>query len=317
MLDLTVIVCTRNRAKSLAKFLDSATALHTPEGLNWEFIIVDNGSSDNTMEVVASFADRLPIRCVREETPGLSNARNCGVREAQGAYICWTDDDVILDTEWLVSYAESFRKHPEAVIFGGRVIPVLEAPTPTWFKNAMAVWPLNSITATRDFGDEEIPLDFKKGLNPWGANFAVRTAEQKQHLYNPQLGVAPTHKRTGEEVDVMYKMVQKGASGWWVPGSKVLHQIPLKRQSLAYIYEYCYQAGETFAFIRAHYPSDNHYFINGTPPDYSLSRFRFYRRALMKGFCYILATLIRTNQRFYYLGKFAYYWGAASYKNMK
>lgn len=310
---ISMIICTRNRANQLRQVLDSVSNMHIPPGLRWEFLVIDNGSTDNTADVVASFADRLPIRCVREDVPGLSNARNRGVSEANGTYICWTDDDVILDPNWLAAYVDAFEKHPEAVIFGGRVIPVLEGPTPAWFQRSMHIWPLSSITATRDFGDAELALDFKKGINPWGANFAVRTAEQKKYRYNPHLGVAPTHKRTGEEVDVMYKMVQAGASGWWVPGSKVLHQIPLKRQSLAYIYEYCYQAGETFAFVQAHAPGNNHYYVNGTPPDTSLSRLRLYRRALVKALTYGVKTLFGAEDRFFYLGQFAYYWGAASY----
>lgn len=311
---ISMIICTRNRANQLRQVLESASKMLIPQGLDWEFLVVDNGSMDNTAEVVASFAGRLPIRCVRENVPGLSNARNRGVQEARGKYICWTDDDVILDNQWLAAYVDSFNKHPEAVIFGGRVIPVLEEPIPAWFRGAMDIWPLSSITATRDFGDAEIPLDFKRGINPWGANFAVRTQEQKQYLYNPQLGVAPTHKRTGEEVDVMYKMLQAGATGWWVPGTKVLHQIPLKRQSLSYIYEYCYQAGETFAFVQANYPGNNHYYVNGTPPDCSLSRLRLYRRAFFKAIKYAVKTLLGAKDRFFYLGQFAYYWGAASYK---
>lgn len=313
-MDITVIICTRNRASQLREVLNSAAAMKVPQGLQWEMIVVDNGSTDNTPDVVKEFIDRLPIFTVSEITPGLSNARNCGVRAAKGAYICWTDDDVIIDENWLNAYSEAFKRHPEGIIFGGRIIPVLDQPTPSWFESAMAIWPLSSIVAARDFGNADLPLDFKSGINPWGASFAVRAKEQKQHLYNPELGVSPTHKRTGEEVDVMYKMVKAGASGWWVPEAKVFHKIPLKRQSLSYIYEYCYQAGETFQYVRKHYPDDNHYLINGIPPDYKLTRLRLYRRSFSKLLSCIFAYIRFSPKRFYYFGLFAYYLGAASLK---
>jgi len=105
---VSVVVCTRNRADQLGEFLQSAAGLTVPPGLAWELIIVDNGSSDHTAEVVESFASQIPVRCVREDKAGLSNARNRGVDEAKGDYICWTDDDVKLDPKWLSAYVAAF-----------------------------------------------------------------------------------------------------------------------------------------------------------------------------------------------------------------
>src|SRR5688500_3500637 len=96
-MQVTVIICTRNRADQLRRTLESAAAVDTPEHVSWELLVVDNGSTDHTPEVVESFSGRLPIRRVSEPEAGLSNARNRGVAEAKGDYICWTDDDVLID----------------------------------------------------------------------------------------------------------------------------------------------------------------------------------------------------------------------------
>lgn len=66
---VTVAICTRNRAGSLARVLRSAEAMTPHAGGAWELVVVDNGSSDHTGEVVAGFAPVLPVRRVVEPTP--------------------------------------------------------------------------------------------------------------------------------------------------------------------------------------------------------------------------------------------------------
>lgn len=314
-IDITVVICTRNRALQLASVLDSACKLIVPVGLIWEFIVVDNGSSDNTADVVAKYADRLPIRCVREDKAGLSNARNRGVEEAKGEYICWTDDDVVIDSMWLAAYSSAFKRHPEAAVFGGRVIPLLEKPTPDWFEKAKFDWPLRALLAYRDFGKEIIALSFVDWKVPWGANFAIRQLEQKAYLYNPELGVSPMHKRVGEETDVIYRIFKEGANGWWVPESKVTHIIPPKRQTMKYLFDYSYLAGETFSYMRDKYPKDNYLLATGNPPsEYYLSRFHLYRRVIKRSIQFLLATIFNQESKLIYFRDIGYFFGAASYK---
>jgi glucosyl-dolichyl phosphate glucuronosyltransferase len=276
-LDVSIVICTRNRARQLSDVLTSARELIVPRGLAWEFIVVDNGSSDSTGDVIARFAADLPMRAVREEQPGLSNARNRGVAEARGRYICWTDDDVIIDRNWLSAYVAAFARHPEAAVFGGRVLPVLQPPTPQWFEENRSEWPLTTLLAMRDFGEADIPVTFEGGRTPYGANFAVRTVEQRRHLYDPELGVSPAHKRVGEETDVIFRILREGGSGWWVPDSKVSHLIPAKRQTMRYVYDYFFLAGETFAFLHHRHPGDNYYCAGTGPAPTTVGMLRLYR----------------------------------------
>jgi glucosyl-dolichyl phosphate glucuronosyltransferase len=248
-MEISVVVCTRDRAQPLRQFLGSVEGLQAPVDLAWEILVVDNGSTDDTPRVVEDFIGRLPIRTIREERPGLSNARNAGVAAARGRYICWTDDDVELDERWLAAYAAAFRRHPQAAIFGGKIVPVLQPPTPRWFSRLAHAWPLTNILAARDFGDHEAPVDLEKGLVPWGANFAVRTEDQRRFAYDPKLGVSPVQRRSGEEAQVIYEMVQSGATGWWIPDAIVRHIYPPHRQTKRYLYEHYYAMGETWAYL--------------------------------------------------------------------
>lgn len=245
---ITAIICTRNRAASLERALQSATRLRVPPGLVWELLIVDNGSSDATPAVVASFADRLPIRHVIEPVAGLSHARNRGVTEACGALICWTDDDVELDSDWLAAYHAAACDYPDAAFFGGNVTPVLEGPTSVWFTRIAATSEIQGMMAARCFGADPVAL-FEGGLLPYGANFAVRTAEQKQHRYDPDLGVSPQHRRSGEETQLILSIIAAGGSGWSVPASHVRHIIPASRQTRRYIWSYYRSQGETWALL--------------------------------------------------------------------
>lgn len=241
---VSVVVCTRNRPQALRRMLESACRLEIPAGIAWELIVVDNGNGEEASGVATEFAARLPIRAVREPTPGLGNARNRGVAAAQGRYICWTDDDVMLAPGWLAAYCDAFLRHPEAAVFGGKVIPRLEpSPTTAWFQPRMKHWPLAGPVAYRDFGDSELPLAPRVDRLPWGANFAVRAFEQKAIRFDP--GVASL----GDETDMICRLLIAGATGWWVPTSLVTHVIPPERQTRDYLLAYYRTAGAMAAYF--------------------------------------------------------------------
>jgi glycosyltransferase involved in cell wall biosynthesis len=103
-MDLSVIICTRNRAVSLGQTLDSLVAVEVPEGLKVEIVVVDNGSTDDTAGVVQRrMVSAMPIRLVFEPTPGLSNARNTGLSRSGGDMILFSDDDLRFPKRWLES----------------------------------------------------------------------------------------------------------------------------------------------------------------------------------------------------------------------
>lgn len=229
----SIIICTLNRARSLARTLESIVEAGCAVSRPWELLVVDNGSTDATPDIIRSFADRLPIRSVLQPVAGLSNARNAGVAAAAGQYIIWTDDDVLVDRNWLAAYFAAFDRFPDCAIFGGRAVPQYEAPQQRWFIAAEPV--LKSLLAIRDTPEwSTLTLD----RLPFGLNYAVRAAEQRQFLYDPELGVAPGRRRGGEETAVLRALLKSGATGRWVWEAKVNHLIPAARQSVKYILEY-------------------------------------------------------------------------------
>lgn len=245
---LTVAICTWNRSALLRPTLERMTELRVPAGIEWELLVVDNNCTDETPSVVSAMADRLPLRTLHEPKPGLSNARNRAVAEARGSYVIWTDDDVLVDTEWLASYAGAFRARPDAAVFGGPIDPWFDGEPPPWLQAAFP--DIAGAFAARDLGDAEVALRAPDRL-PFGANMAFRIDVQRQHAYDPELGRRGAAMIGGEETQVMARILIEGHHGYWVPGARVRHFIPKARQSTRYLRRYFQGYGISVARIGA------------------------------------------------------------------
>lgn len=108
----SVVLPVRNGAATIATQLDALT-LQATAGLSWEVVVVDNGSTDATLDVVAGYSDRLPIRVV--DAPlraNLAYARNVGVASAGGDKIAFCDADDVVGDGWLAAVDAALDEHP-------------------------------------------------------------------------------------------------------------------------------------------------------------------------------------------------------------
>jgi len=247
---ITVAICTFNRAESLRLTLDSLAAMQVPSDLSWELLIVDNNSTDHTGDVISEYVGRLPIRREFEARAGKSNALNRAIDVANGDYIVWIDDDVLVDAGLLTAYAAAFRRWPDAAVFGGRIKPKYEVPVEKWVMESEAV--LGGPYAIRDFGDHFLPLSADDEDHfPYGANWAIRTAEQRAFRYDPELGPVPNRIRNQEDTDLTLRLLRSGVTGYWIPEAIVEHCIGRERQTVRYVADYYESWGETLAFRNA------------------------------------------------------------------
>jgi glycosyltransferase involved in cell wall biosynthesis len=120
--DITIVLCTFNRAEWLPGVIASLKDQHTEGAFSYGLVIVDNASIDNTPQVAESEIANanLPMRYVREETPGVSAARNRGIQEAQGEWIAFCDDDQLADPRWLIELFE-LAQRKQCRVVGGAV----------------------------------------------------------------------------------------------------------------------------------------------------------------------------------------------------
>jgi len=244
---LLIAICTYNRAEMLRETLESICGAESPIAASWSVLVINNRSPDHTDSVISDFEGRLPIFRGYQPIQGLSNARNAVIEsEVAGSadYIIWTDDDVRVERQWLRAYEDAFVRYPESCLFGGNVTPWFEAEPPKWivdgwdtFKDAFAV---------RQF-DESFPLEVRGPRIPYGANFAIRAAEQRTLRFDPKLGIMGKKWLGGEEVAVMRQLLQQGHTGWWVTEAAVRHYIPRQRMSMAFLGKYFRGQGRTDA----------------------------------------------------------------------
>jgi glycosyltransferase involved in cell wall biosynthesis len=242
-LHITVAICTWNRCRVLQQTLEGFTRVIHPDSAHWELLVVNNNSDDQTDQVIRSFERRLPIRRVFEAVPGQSNARNRAVAEAAGDYILWTDDDVTVCAEWLVSYVNAFRKRPDVTLFGGPIEPCFDSTPPKWLTEIYST--VAGVYAARELGTEPIPF-VAPYVIPWGANYATRTREQRSYPYDPALGYRPGLLIAWDETEVILAMLRDGLQGEWVPAARVRHHIPKARQTTKYLRTHFYNRGRYF-----------------------------------------------------------------------
>src|SRR5215211_2485879 len=112
-MDVSVVLCTHNRYETLRNALRALAMTTVPSGLDWEVVVVDNNSSDRTRIVVEEFARQAPCEAVYvfEARQGKSFALNSGIARARGRILAFTDDDAVVDVEWLSAIARGFAEH--------------------------------------------------------------------------------------------------------------------------------------------------------------------------------------------------------------
>jgi GT2 family glycosyltransferase/peptidoglycan/xylan/chitin deacetylase (PgdA/CDA1 family) len=241
---MTVIVCTRNRPQRLLRCLHAIQGLRHPK---LEIIVVDNApADDSTMQLVLELArEDARIRYVRETRPGLSAARNRGLREARGEYIAYTDDDVRVDPLWVQAILRGFCRRPDVGCVTGLVASAsLERRAEQYF-DARVGW--SSSCEQRLF--EAHPSRADSRLHPYapgvfgtGANVAFRSdAIQALGGFDESLGAgSPTCG--GEDLDAFVRLLRSGRTLSYEPAALVWHDHRVDERELQK-QMYCYGKG--------------------------------------------------------------------------
>ncbi|MCI0360383.1 MAG: glycosyltransferase family 2 protein [Planctomycetaceae bacterium] len=222
--DISVVVCTRNRAALLRGALASLYDLATEGEFTYEIVVVDSESTDETRQVIVAAAreSKHTLRGISEKEPQIVAARNRGVTAAQGRWIAFFDDDQLADWHWL---AELFRGAAEkgCRVVGGSV--QLALPEGCQRQLHPTVQLLLGETPGAD-----LPQRFGDRLLPGRGNWMI-----ERSVFEEVGRFAATIEGRGEETDLFARIERARIDAWYIPTAIVHHLTPAERLETSYL----------------------------------------------------------------------------------
>jgi len=218
MIDISVNVCTYNRAEMLHGALESLICQEMDGKFSYEIVVVDNASTDDTKAVIEKVATNSPVsvRYILEEEKGVAKARNRVVKESQGNWIAFFDDDELAERDWLKNLFDiALKKGADCV--GGPVFlrlpeQKLSRLTPT----------LRSILGNVQYGNKERRCNLTTTIGTCNALI-------KKTVFDIVGNFDNTLTRGGEDLDFFCRVFRAGFEIWYTPKAKVYHIVPSYR----------------------------------------------------------------------------------------
>lgn len=133
---MSIIICCYNSSSRISRTLIHIANQKSVENIDFELIIVDNASTDETAKISQQFLEqtKLNYKIVYQPVPGLSAARMMGVENARFDLILFCDDDNFLDEHYIFEGEKVLRSDEEIMLLGGIGEPLFEGVEPKWFK---------------------------------------------------------------------------------------------------------------------------------------------------------------------------------------
>ncbi len=240
--DVSVIVCTRNRADQLRNCL---TALLRQTCRPAEIIVVDNGSSTRETKLVAR---QFGVRYLREDRVGLDVARNTGVRAAKHSIVAFTDDDTLPDPQWTLRICETFHTEDVSAMTGLVIAGSLSTEAEVIFEK---YWPFNRGYVPKYYGEEFFNSTLPLGPPVWeigaGANMAFRRSVFDEVGYFDERLDAGAAGCSGDS-ELWYRILANGMNIQYNPHAVVHH---FHRSSVGALKRqlYSYMRGFTVAIL--------------------------------------------------------------------
>jgi glycosyltransferase involved in cell wall biosynthesis len=283
---LSVIICTWNRAVLLRETLNSLGKTELPQDIDWEILIVDNNSTDETSEVCQEFVGQNPsrYRYIIEKRQGKSFALNTGIENARGKILSFTDDDVTVDAVWLAETIRMFESTPCAGV-SGKVVPVWNSPKPAWLTTD---GPYRLLPAIVSFDLGERPCEMKTPA--LGANLSFKKEVfEKYGSFRTDLGPTTGSEIRGEDNELCWRLMRAGERLIYAPKAIVFHPVDMRRIDKRYFQAWYSGMGQSRPRIERPPEAAVRYF--GLPR----YMFRWYVRDLV-----LWVTSLTPKRRFYY-----------------
>ena len=238
----SVIIITRNRAATIPPTLTALRTIDYPPE-KFEVIVVDNGSTDNTPEVVPVTLQtaKFQWKIVHEPVKGLCSARNSGLIEAKGEWVVYLDDDALPITSWLTAYENATKSYPSAVAMGGPVELAPDTKRPWWWCSRFE-WSMSC----QDYGDNL--RVYPKYAHPYGLNMAIRRSTLlEQDGFDARMDEIGSN--LGDETEFFLRLLKSNHELVYVPDTLVVHCLPSDRLHWNSFKQRCRQVGCSHACL--------------------------------------------------------------------
>jgi glycosyltransferase involved in cell wall biosynthesis len=247
---LTVLFATRNGAMTLPAVLTAYQSVEAPPG-GWKLVVIDNGSTDTSREILTRFQRHLPLTHIVELSPGKNAALNAGLSLVEGDLVVLTDDDALPRPDWLVRLREAADQHGAFAIFGGTVTPRWETNPPNWILDWVPLGPTYTVS------DPNLHAGPVEGYYIFGPNMAVRTRLFEAGLqFDPLIGPSrsPTYAM-GSETEFVLRALSHGERAWFVPLAVVEHVVSAFQMQFSWIIRRSARFGRGQCRLRRRFPS--------------------------------------------------------------
>ena len=238
-MELSIIISTYNNAASLVRTLDSV-AMQDAERQQWECVVVNNASTDDTAARFEEFAKKhsdLNIRMVNESNQGLSFARNRGIAEAHGEYLAFIDDDETINPGFVSAYIDLFLNHG-AFAAAGALEVAYDSARPKW----MSYYTEKMIANPFDLGDEITHV--ASDVMPTGGNMAFnREIFTLYGNFDTSLGRKGGVLLGGEENELFERIRSLGERIVYTPHAVATHHIADRKLTAEYFDRLSYGVG--------------------------------------------------------------------------
>jgi len=235
---ISVVFSSFNGEGTLPAMLDSLVNMRKQIRCIWELIIVNNNSDDNTQKILGKYTDLLPLKVINECRPGKNISLNRALEYVHGELIIFTDDDVIVDPDWLNNYELLMQQYPDVVVFGGAISPFwLEKPDAVLLKQI----PIGIAFAVNHGNFENGYIEPDK---LWGPNMAIqRQLFDKGLRFDETIGPSGSNYAMGSETDILMRIKLDGGQGFFSNDIKVQHIIRKHQLSLDWLKGRAFRAG--------------------------------------------------------------------------
>ena len=246
---ITVMFSSRNGGGHLKRMMDGFSALRAPSG-GWKLIAVDNGSTDGSGDVMRSYADRIPLTVITEMTPGKNRALNRALDLAEGDFYIFTDDDVVVQNDWLEKWREIADSHQDYDLFAGCVRPLWPCEPPRQVLSGVNV----NVLYAAHVGVQEGPCS---AACMHGPNMAARaSAFQNNRRYNAEIGPdGSLNYAMGSDTELALRLESLGMKCWFATAPNLEHIVRPEQLEQAWILGRGYRWGRGLAQMHLPYPN--------------------------------------------------------------